>query len=141
MAKAVLRPDLEDCIETLIEKSDEEYEQGDFLNSIKTLEEAWHKLPEPKGDYSESYHIVMGISETYLLLKDYQKAGEWSEILYNCALHRIDSGEREFLSGKIAFESGDLEKAKDFFAIACRKSDGRCFEDVDRKYYRCYKKK
>lgn len=41
-------------------------------------------------------------------------------------------------SGKIAFECGNLEKATEFFAIACHKSDGRCFEDVDRIYIRFF---
>lgn len=40
---------------------------------------------------------------------------------------RIDSDDKEFIAGKVAFELGDLETAKEFFNIANKKSEGRCF--------------
>ena len=141
MAKTKLSSELEEKIDGLMDDSNEKYDEGNYEESIAILEDAWNQLPEPKGDYSESYEIVMDICETYILLENYKKAKEWSELIFNCALFRIDSGEREFLAGKVAYESGDLEKAKEWFKIANEKSDGRCFGDSDKKYKKFFKSK
>ena len=128
-------------IESIIDESNKEFDRKKYIQSIKLLDKAWELLPEPKGGYSESYHIALYASETYLLIKDTSKAKEWADIIKKCGLNRIDSGEREFLSGKVAFESGDLDKAKQFFEIANRKSEGRCFSSEDGKYLKFFEKK
>jgi hypothetical protein len=52
------------------------------------------------------------------------------------ASKRQDMGEVEFLVGKVAFERGELEKAKEQFLIANRKSEGRAFNGKDERYER-----
>lgn len=52
---------------------------------------------------------------------------------------RKDIGKKEFISGKVAFELGDLELAKEFFSIPNKNSEDRCFEDEDTKYLKCFK--
>lgn len=74
------------------------------------------------------------------MLSDLENAKKWSEITYTCGLYRPDSGEREFFSGKVAFESGDTAAAKKYFDTANTKSKGRCFEDEDKKYLKFLKK-
>jgi tetratricopeptide (TPR) repeat protein len=83
----------------------------------------------------------MGLAEASLLIKDIESAKKWSEEIYKCALHRIDSGEREFLSGKVAYAMNDLESAKSLFTIANKKSGGRCFQNEDKKYKELLDKK
>lgn len=140
MSKLTLDSELSKLIKSLINRSNEEYDQGKYLESIEILEDAWYRLPEPKGGYSESYYIASDISEIYLKLKKLKEAKKWSDELFKCALHRIDSGEREFLAGKVAFESSEFDTAKQYFTIANEKSEGRCFEDEPKKYIQFLKK-
>lgn len=128
-------------IDLLMDTSNEEYDKGNYIESIRLLEDAWIKLPEPKGEYSESYYIAEDISKTYMLTNDLKQAKKWSDELFKCGLHRLDGGERELLAGKIAFELGEFDLAKEYFAIANEKSEGRCFEDEDIKYIKFFKKR
>ena len=61
-------------------------------------------------------------------------AEKWSDILMKCNLARYDSGEREFIKGRVLYEKGALPQAKELFIVANSKSRGRCFEDYDSKY-------
>ena len=141
MLRLNLENELNKCIKSLRDRSNEEYNKGRYIESVMYLEEAWNKLPEPKGQYSESYHIASGISEICIILNNLEQAKKWSDELFKCGLHRIDSGEREFLEGKIALELGEFEMAKKYFTIANEKSEGRCFEDEDKKYIKFFKVK
>lgn len=132
---------LKEQVESVMNESNQEFDKKNYLDSIRLLEKAWDLLPEPKGEYSESYHIALYASETYLVINDIIKAQVWADIIFQCGLNRIDSGEREFLSGKVAFESEDFEKAKELFATANKKSEGRCFNSEDAKYLKFFKKK
>jgi hypothetical protein len=136
-----LDTELNKYIETLMDRSNEEYDKGEYAESIRLLEDAWDKLPEPKGEYSESFHIARYISETYMLINNLKQTKKWSNELFKCGLHRIDSGERELLAGKVAFELGEFEISKKYFTIANDKSEGRCFEDEDIKYVKFFKKR
>ena len=137
----ILNSLLDEHIQRVIDESNQEFDKKNYDDSIKLLEKAWELLPKPKGEYSESYHIALYAIETYLVLNDVNKAKEWSEIIYQCGLNRIDSGEREFLSGKVAFEAGEFDKAKEYFLIANQKSEGRCFSSENGKYLKFFKKK
>lgn len=137
---ANLQSPIKEKFETLVNKSNEQFENGKHNDSIITLEEAWDLLPEPKGVYSEeSFHLVKDIIDTCFIIKDYKKAKEWSDKIYLTGLARKDTGKKEFISGKVAFELGEVEVAKEFFYIANKKSEGRCFEGEDTKYLRCFK--
>lgn len=50
------------------------------------------------------------------------------------AIKRHDMGEVEFLLGKVAFERGDMKKAREYFVVANIKSEGRAFEAKDERY-------
>lgn len=91
------------------------------------LLKAWEILPEPKTEWSESYHIALYLIKNYLTLRQFEDAKKWSEILFNCDKQRIDSGEREFIAGKVFFELKEIDNAKKFFIIANEKSEGRFF--------------
>ena len=137
----ISNPELEQRIISLFDKSNQEYDLGNYEDSIKYLEEAWDALPEPKGIYSDSYHFAFYLSETYLQINNFNKANKWAEEIFTCGLDRIDSGEREFLSGKVAYEMGDISAARQYFKIANEKSEGRCFIDEDKKYIEFFKQK
>lgn len=129
-----LNSSLEKEVISLIKKSNNEYSSGNYIECIRLLELAWNKLPSKKVIYPESYHIAKYMIERYLLINNLDKAKKWSNKIFECNTRRIDSGEREFLAGKVAFERGKLNEAKKLFAIANKKSYGRCFKKADTKY-------
>ncbi|PEC47442.1 hypothetical protein [Bacillus sp. AFS096315] len=133
--------ELEQSISLLSDKSNQEFDLGNYEDSIKYLEEAWDALPDPKGIYDDSYHFAFYLSETNLLINNFIEAKKWAEVIYSCNLDRIDSGEREFLSGKVAYEMGDISAAIRYFDLANEKSEGRCFIDEDKKYVEFFKQK
>jgi hypothetical protein len=135
----VLQSPIKDKIELLINTSNEEFELGNHEQSIKLLEEAWNNIQYPQGLYDDSYYIVKDIIETCLINKDFIKAKIWAEKIFLTDFTRIDSGEKEFYSGEIAFELNELDVAKEFFVISNKKSECRCFEDEDIKYLKLFK--
>jgi hypothetical protein len=125
---AVLQTPIKEKFESLVNESNEQFNNGNHMDSILSLEKAWDLIPEPKGIYSEeSYHVVKDIIHSYFIVNDFEKVKEWAEKIFLTGFDRIDSGGKEFISGRVAFELGDLETAKEFFSIANRKSEGRCF--------------
>ncbi|MEO3943976.1 hypothetical protein [Gorillibacterium sp. CAU 1737] len=127
--------------ESKLRDCNENFEKGDYNRCIFLLEEAWDFIPDPKGIYSEeSYHLVKDIIHISLKSNDFSKANEWAGKLFLTGYDRIDSGDKEFLSGRVAFELGDFETAKEFFRIGNDKSEGRCFGSAkNAKYLKFFK--
>lgn len=140
---AILPAPIQEQFESLIDKSNEQFKNGNYHDSIVLLEAAWELIPEPKGIYcEESYHLVKDIISTCFIVNDLKKAKEWAEKIFLTGFARIDSGNKEFISGKVAYELGDLETAKEFFSIANNKSEGRCFSNPNNaKYLKFFKSK
>ncbi|MDY7991361.1 hypothetical protein ACYCSE_12220 [Paenibacillus sp. SEL1] len=138
---ATLQSPIKEKFESLVNKSDEQFNNGNHEDSILLLEEAWNLIPDPKGIYcEESYHLVKDVVATCLIINDLKKAKVWADKIFLTGFDRIDSGDKEFISGKVAFELGDLETAKEFFIIANRKSEGRCFgSPKNTKYLKFFK--
>jgi len=132
--KKSLTSELQEQIDNLISRSTEAHRAGDFPQFRKMLLEAWELLPQVKGSHSESYHIAKYLANNYLLTNNLSSAIQWSEELQKCAPYRADDGEREFVIGRVEFEMGRFENAKDHFKIANKKSRGRCFINQDPKY-------
>lgn len=125
---AILQSPIKEEFESLLEKSNEQFNNGNYNDSIVLLEEAWDIIPNPKGIYcEESYHLVKDIISTCFMVNDLKKAKEWADKIFLTGFACIDSGDKEFIAGKVAFELDDLETAKEFFSIANTKSEGRCF--------------
>lgn len=125
---AILQSPIKEEFESLLEKSNEQFNNGNYNDSIVLLEEAWDIIPNPKGIYcEESYHLVKDIISTCFMVNDLKKAKEWADKIFLTGFARIDSGDKEFIAGKVAFKLDDLKTAKEFFSIANTKSEGRCF--------------
>lgn len=131
---AYLNLSIQQQLDLIIEKLNTSYEKGDYKSAIQLAEEAWSILPDPKGSYDESYHIAKDLIKLSLKESNLVNAKKWSKIIYECDLERIDSGERDFYSGVVMYEMGELDVAKKYFLSANIKSDGRCFEGEDKKY-------
>jgi len=112
------------------------YSAGNFSAGLGNLESLWAAIPDPKPDTPNAYLIVeYGVA---LALKegDLEQASQWADRAPMFAAKRQDMGEVEFLVGKVAFERGELGKAKEQFLIANAKSEGRAFEGKDERYRR-----
>lgn len=79
---AILQSPIKEKFESLINKSNELFNNSNYIESMMLLEEAWDLLPDPKGIYSESYHLVKDIIDTCFILNDFYKAKEWSEKIF-----------------------------------------------------------
>lgn len=128
-------------IEQLMDDSDELYDEKKFPQSIEMLLKAWELLPTPKEQYDESFHIAQGLAETFFLIKNYDQSILWAKKLGECDPEREDDGDSEFLLGKVYYETNDMEAAKQNFALAFEKSEGRAFAKAPRKYLDLLKKK
>jgi hypothetical protein len=115
---AILQSHIKEEFESLLEKSNEEFNNGNYNDSIVLLEEAWDIIPDPKGIYcEESYHLVKDIISTCFMVNDLKKAKEWADKIFLTGFARIDSGDKEFIAGKVSFELGDLETTKDLLVL------------------------
>jgi hypothetical protein len=68
------------------------------------------------------------------MLSDLNEACNWSKELLLCDKARYDDGEREFFYGKVNYDLGNLETAKEYLSVAKKKSKNRCFIGEDKKY-------
>lgn len=126
--------------ERLMDESEGYWAEEDYSGFIQAYLKAWDMLPVPKEEYDDSYHLAEGLAEGYLLLGKHSDAMKWAEMMSHCDLERLDDGAREYAMGKVLFESGDLENAKENFAIAMTKSAGRAFISAPEKYKELLKK-
>lgn len=132
---ACVEGDLGKKINELMEKSNEKYDEGNYKQSIELLKTAWDFIPEDKNKYDESSLIVWGILDIAILVNDIETMNSWVEKIFKADPERGDFGEREMWAGKVAFESGNKEKAMHYFDVANKKSRGRCFSsEGDFKY-------
>ncbi|MBL3549157.1 MULTISPECIES: hypothetical protein [Chryseobacterium] len=127
-------------LEDLIEESERYYEESDYEGFVEVSLKAWNVLPIPREIYDESYHIAEGLAEGYLLIGNHEEAIKWAEIMGNCDMERADDGAREFVLGKMLFESGDMENSREKFVLAMTKSEGRVFVNEPKKYIEFLKK-
>lgn len=112
------------------------YSAGDFSIGLNDLRSLWSSIPDPKPETLNAYLIVEYGVALALKAGDLEQAQEWADRAPMFSAKRHDMGEVEFLIGKVAFERGDMEKAKAQFAIANAKSEGRAFEAKDERYLR-----
>jgi len=117
-----------------IDEIGELYKEGKFEKCVQEVELFWSSLPEPKENIKNSYLLIEYGARICLVLKDYNSAMDWALKSLKYIDIRNKMGESEFLIGMVAFEMNDLEKAKEYFLIAKKKSGGRAFIGEDPRY-------
>lgn len=133
---------LKEQMALLEEKAFKSYLDGNYEEYEKIFLEAWELLPEPKEDWKESFSIVRKLIENYFLMGIPHKAKKWSEIMFHCTPDVERYGERELYAGMVAYELGDLEKARMYFDIVQKESGGRLWKTEGvMKYFKFYKEK
>lgn len=118
-------------VDSLIAKATEYYQSGNFISALNCLNQAWDLLPELKNEFDDSYRIAKYIVLLSLKFKEFETASKWISILYECNKNRIDSGEREYLHGKVVLAMNNESEAKLLFRIAYQKSEGRYPEEKE----------
>ena len=110
------------------------YTEGNYDVGLKALWHLWDSIPAPKTDTLNAYLVIeYGVAFSFKN-GDLNEAQKWAVMAPDFAEVRHDMGEVELLIGKVAFERGDFELAREKFLIANAKSEGRVFEGKDKRY-------
>ena len=112
------------------------FNEGDFHTGLERLHDLWARIPEPKTQTLNAYLVLEYGVAFALKAGDLDEAQRWAALAPDFAKVRQDMGEAEFLVGKVAFERGEYEAARESFFVANAKSEGRAFEGEDEKYRR-----
>lgn len=110
------------------------FRKGDFCTGLKQLWDLWVRIPEPKSGTPNAYLVIEYGVAFSLKSGDLDQAQKWASLAPAFAEKRQDRGEVEFLMGKVAFERGEIEIARERFLVANMKSKGRLFEGEPKKY-------
>lgn len=116
------------------------YKLGEFRAGLLKLQELWNSIPEPKANTPDSFLVIMYAVKISMQAGDLDEAWQWATLAPKYNQARADIGEAEFLVGKVAFERGDMETAREQFVIANKKSRGKAFHGEDPKYKAIVKK-
>ncbi|MHC1686053.1 MAG: hypothetical protein AB6733_24515 [Clostridiaceae bacterium] len=112
------------------------HSKGDKEGAFNKIKEGWDILPYPKLIQDMSYMVLERFFDLCIAYKEFDLANQWISLIFVADLERADGGHREFIAGKVAFEQGNLEIAKELFLIANVKSEGRFFAGKEVKKYR-----
>jgi hypothetical protein len=104
------------------------YEKGEYARCLKEIQEYWDSLPDPKEDVQHSYMLVILGARTALIIKEYDIATKWAQLLLRYNEILSDLGESEYLIGMVAYFINDMKTAKEYFLIADKKSRGSFFQ-------------
>lgn len=110
------------------------YKKGELTRGLEELDALWKRIPEPKTETANAYLVVEYSVAFALGLRKLDEAKKWAALAPSFIEKRQDRGEVEFLVGKVAFECGEIEVAKQSFTTAQRKSRGRILQGQDPRY-------
>jgi hypothetical protein len=110
------------------------FSAGDFRTSLKKLWDLWKQIPDPKVETSNAYMVIEYGVAFCLKMRELDEAQKWAVLAPPFRVKRQDRGEVEFLVGKVAFERGEVDIARENFIAANTKSKGRIFQGEDPKY-------
>jgi tetratricopeptide (TPR) repeat protein len=131
---AELNSKQQEKLDELMDVVERYYEKGLHQKVLENLIKAWDMLPKPKEIYSESFSIAEYMANVYLEVAQMKEALEWALKTYKCDPERVDSGESEYLHGKVLFAMNKKDEAKKLFRIAMKKSEGIFPRKEDKEY-------
>lgn len=117
------------------------FEEGDVDGALKLLWKVWEWFPEPKVKQDLFYLLIEDFIEICTAAKKFDLANKYISLLFVTGLKRVDDGTREFIAGKLAYEQGEMEVAKQLFYITDTKSDGYLFRGKENKKYKDFIRK
>lgn len=126
--------EIQNKVDSLFELNEKYFDNADYSKCIQIHENAWQEFPDPKYRYvEEGYALIQGLVFLNLKMENFVQAEKWARQLY--LFDQSDFlGTSEFALGQVLYEMERMDEAKEQFAIAMIKSEGRVFEDEDPKY-------
>lgn len=112
------------------------FEEGDSEGALKLLKEVWSSFPEPKIKEDLFYLVVEDFITICTESKKFEIANKYISLLFASGLKRADYGTKEFIAGKLAYEQGEFELAKQLFYVSNMKCDGELFKGKENKKYK-----
>ena len=109
-------------------------EKGDYKKAFNLLVEMWELLPGEKVNYAESWVVVSTILQIAIENKDEKVMRKWVDKIDEVCPDEYELEERLYFRGRVAYEFGDFDKAREYLDYANKKTKGRCFSEKDRKY-------
>ena len=107
---------------------------GHVEQAFAAVANLWDELPSDKVETPNAYLVIEYAVALLLQLHRLEDARIWAELGLSFREKRQDRGEAEFLVAKVAYEQGFLDEAREFLAVAARKSNGRILHGEDSKY-------
>ena len=113
--------ELENRIFDILMESEELIKNGDYERGWELIESSISLFPEPKYENDLLYLVVSEMANYALISNNYSIITKYMNILFITGLDRADNGERESLVGKIEYELGHMETAKQLLKVALAK--------------------
>lgn len=115
-------------LESLIYDMEDEwrakFEEGAYEDGWDMCMEAWNLLPEPKYREPVSRTVAEDIVKYSIKTGRLEYADRFISFLFICDTDREDYGKREYWAGRLAYERGNINIAKELFACSLEKSKG-----------------
>lgn len=107
------------------------FEEGNVDKALEKIREMWDFLPNPKMMQDMSFLLLEDFFNICIDSKKFDLANKWISLMFVSDLERLDDGFREFIAGRLAYEQGNLECAKELFIISNIKCEGVLFNGND----------
>lgn len=113
------------------------FKKQQYEAAWKMCLDMWEKFPDPKYKQPLSYLWIEDVVNHGIETKQFALANKYIGFLFISDLERADAGDREYLAGKLAYEQGEIELAKELFLRSYEKEpSGMYFKGKENEKYR-----
>jgi tetratricopeptide (TPR) repeat protein len=119
---------------SLLEEGDEKAQTGDYEGALELYRAGVAATPEPFQDQPIATELLSAIGDAYFALRKFDKAQRAFTDVMLCP-GAAESDYIRLRRGQIAFELGDMKKAKTELACAYMNGGEEIFKDEDPKYF------
>ncbi|SFD49107.1 Tetratricopeptide repeat-containing protein [Chitinophaga sp. CF118] len=135
-AKHTVSNDMLEQIDRICEEGSELFDENEYLKAIRTWEQAFRLIPEPKNSFSQSLWLHSSIGDAYFLLNDFQKAA--AHFFAAKSNNEQNGYANPFIMlrlGQSYFELNDTVNAKEYLLRAYTLGGAELFENEKKKYF------
>lgn len=97
------------------------FENGENEKGWEAMLATINEFPEPKYEHDLLYLMLTEMAKFALQTNEYHVVKDYLSLFFITGLTRLDIGEREALVGKIEYELGHMETAKQLLKVALAK--------------------
>lgn len=128
-----------DKITALTDKGNSLMETGDFKQALSVFETAFTLIPQPKEEWEVTSWVYAAIGDAYFFMENYTLALN----AFMSAMTCLDDFSNPFIPlriGQCFYETGQLDKGKEYLLRAYMLEGDELFEEEDVKYLNFLKK-